>query len=83
MTMRIGILQFHVLARPAVLALAGLAWLGFAAPALAQGIDAGASDSLGDVAAVIPEVTGQGWITGRHEFLLDPEDPLRGGVLLR
>ncbi len=49
--MRIGSLQFHVLTRPAVLALAGLASLAFVAPALAQGIDAGASDSLGDVSA--------------------------------
>ena len=56
MIMGMGILRFHVVARPAVLALAGLALaglasLGLAAPALAQGIDAGASDSLGGVAA--------------------------------
>jgi len=33
--------------------------------------------------AVIPEVTGEAYLTGRHEFLIDPEDPLRAGVLLR
>jgi len=38
---------------------------------------------VGDVSAVIPCVTGAAWITGRHEFLIDPDDPLRGGVLLR
>ena len=35
------------------------------------------------VRAVIPEVRGTAHITGRHEFLIDPEDPLRAGVLLR
>lgn len=33
--------------------------------------------------AVIPEVEGRSWITGRHEFFLDPEDPLRHGFLVR
>lgn len=33
--------------------------------------------------AVIPEVAGRAFITGRHEFLLDPRDPLRHGFLLR
>ncbi len=49
--MGIGNFQFHVLTRPAILALAGLASLAFVTPALAQGIDAGASDSLGDVSS--------------------------------
>ena len=39
--------------------------------------------SVGEVPAVVPEVTGSAWITGRHEFLIDPADPLRAGVLLR
>ena len=39
--------------------------------------------TVGDLPAVIPEVTGSAWITGRHEFLLDPADPLPQGVLLR
>ena len=42
-----------------------------------------ASTTFGPHAAVIPEVTGSAYITGRHEFLIDPEDPLRDGFLLR
>jgi proline racemase len=38
---------------------------------------------VGGVRSIVPEVTGSAWITGRHEFLIDPEDPLRDGVLLR
>lgn len=33
--------------------------------------------------AVIPRVEGQAFITGRHEFLIDPSDPFREGFLLR
>ena len=32
--------------------------------------------------AIIPEVEGIAYITGRHEFLIDPDDPLRNGFLL-
>ena len=39
--------------------------------------------TFGPYPAVIPEVGGNAHITGRHEFLLDPDDPLRGGFLLR
>ncbi len=39
--------------------------------------------AVGACPAVIPEVTGAAYITGRHEFLIDPDDPLRDGVLLR
>jgi trans-L-3-hydroxyproline dehydratase len=39
--------------------------------------------SVGGRPAVIPEVSGSAHITGRHEFLIDPDDPLRGGFLLR
>ncbi|HUU98775.1 MAG TPA: proline racemase family protein [Phycisphaerae bacterium] len=39
--------------------------------------------AVGACPAVIPEVTGAAYITGRHEFLIDPDDPLREGVLLR
>ena len=42
-----------------------------------------AETNVGPLAAVIPEVTGSAYITGRHEFLIDPEDPLRGGFFLR
>jgi trans-L-3-hydroxyproline dehydratase len=33
--------------------------------------------------AVVPEVEGTAHITGRHEFLIDPSDPLRQGFILR
>jgi proline racemase len=39
--------------------------------------------SFGPHRAIIPEVEGTAHITGRHEFLLDPADPLRHGFLLR
>jgi len=33
--------------------------------------------------AIIPEVSGRSFITGRHEFVIDPDDPLGGGFILR
>jgi trans-L-3-hydroxyproline dehydratase len=33
--------------------------------------------------AIVPEVSGRAWITGRHEFLIAPDDPLREGFVLR
>jgi proline racemase len=33
--------------------------------------------------AVVPEVEGRAWITGRHEFLMDPSDPLKNGFIFR
>lgn len=33
--------------------------------------------------AVIPEVSGQAWITGRNEFYFDPADPLTKGFIFR
>jgi len=39
--------------------------------------------TVGGLPAIIPEVTGSAHITGRHEFFIDPEDPLREGVMLR
>ncbi len=38
---------------------------------------------FGGYDAVIPAVEGKAYITGRHEFLIDPEDPLKEGFLLR
>ncbi|MEK6323925.1 MAG: proline racemase family protein [Acidobacteriota bacterium] len=38
---------------------------------------------FGEYAAVIPEVEGSAWITGRHEFLIAPDDPLKEGFILR
>lgn len=39
--------------------------------------------TFGFYPAVIPEVEGTAHLTGRHEFLIDPEDPLRAGFMLR
>jgi trans-L-3-hydroxyproline dehydratase len=39
--------------------------------------------TFGSYPAVVPEVSGAASITGRHEFLIDPSDPLRGGFILR
>ena len=33
-------------------------------------------------AAIVPEVEGDAWITGQHEFLIDKNDPLRRGFRL-
>jgi len=37
----------------------------------------------GPFQALIPEVEGTAFITGQHEFLIDPEDPFREGFFLR
>lgn len=42
-----------------------------------------ATESFGGHDAVIPEVSGSASITGKHQFLIDPEDPFREGFLLR
>jgi proline racemase len=39
--------------------------------------------TFGPYPAVIPEIEGTAHITGRHEFLIDPADPLRDGFILR
>ena len=38
---------------------------------------------VGSLQGVIPLVTGEAHITGRHEFLIDPADPLSEGLFLR
>jgi len=38
---------------------------------------------VADHAAIVPEVSGRAWLTGRNELLIDPDDPLRDGFLLR
>lgn len=38
---------------------------------------------FGPYQAVIPKVTGSAHITGRNEWLIDPQDPLRDGFILR
>ncbi len=37
---------------------------------------------VGPHAAVVPEVAGSACITGRHQFILAPDDPLRHGFLI-
>jgi trans-L-3-hydroxyproline dehydratase len=39
--------------------------------------------TFGPHPAIIPEVEGAAHITGRHEFCIDPADPLRNGFILR
>lgn len=38
---------------------------------------------VGDVDAVIPTITESAYITGIHQFLIDPDDPLKHGFILR
>ena len=38
--------------------------------------------SVGDRAAIIPEISGRGWITGTHQHMLDPDDPWPDGYRL-
>ena len=35
--------------------------------------------AIGDLAAIVPELTGDAWITGEHTFLVDKADPLARG----
>ncbi len=39
--------------------------------------------TVGPHRAIIPEVEGSAYITGRHEFLINPEDPFKDGFLLQ
>ena len=39
--------------------------------------------TFGPHKAVVPEVTGTAFFTGKNEFWFDPEDPLRGGFIFR
>ncbi len=39
--------------------------------------------TFGSYNAIIPEVEGRAFITGRHEFFIDPEDPWAAGFILR
>jgi trans-L-3-hydroxyproline dehydratase len=38
---------------------------------------------FGTLDAIIPRVAGSAYITGQHEFIIDPDDPLKGGFLIR
>ncbi len=37
---------------------------------------------VGDRPAILPEISGRGWITGIHQHMLDPSDPWPGGYRL-
>ncbi len=39
--------------------------------------------TFGPHAAIIPEVEGHAWLTGRNEFWIDPDDPLQKGFVFR
>ena len=39
--------------------------------------------TVGGHPAVIPEVSGRAWVTGHHEFVIHPDDPLGHGFLVR
>jgi proline racemase len=39
--------------------------------------------AFGEYEAVVPEIEGSAHIVGRHEFLIDLDDPLRDGFILR
>ena len=38
--------------------------------------------TVGDLPAIVPELSGEAWITGEHHFLIDPDDPLADGFRL-
>jgi len=38
--------------------------------------------TLGEIQAIIPEITGRAWITGTHQHMLDPDDPWPEGYRL-
>jgi trans-L-3-hydroxyproline dehydratase len=40
-------------------------------------------ENYGPYSAVIPQVEGTAHICGQHTFIIDPEDPMRGGFILR
>jgi proline racemase len=35
--------------------------------------------AVGDLAAIVPELSGSAWITGEHTFIVSDTDPLKGG----
>ncbi len=37
---------------------------------------------VGGRPAIVPEISGRGWITGTHQHMLDPDDPWPGGYRL-
>ncbi|WP_425089662.1 trans-3-hydroxy-L-proline dehydratase [Stappia sp.] len=41
-----------------------------------------AETRIGERAAIVPEISGRGWITGIHQHMLDPDDPWPEGYRL-
>lgn len=39
-------------------------------------------EQVGELPAILPEVEGSAWITGEHTFIVQDDDPLRGGFRL-
>lgn len=39
--------------------------------------------TVGDLPAIIPEIAGRAYITGHHEFIIEPDDPFADGFLVR
>jgi proline racemase len=37
---------------------------------------------VGNVPAIIPQISGSAWVTGFHQFVIDPSDPLLDGFLI-
>jgi|TARA_B110001454_G_C12420378_1_gene309068 proline racemase len=37
---------------------------------------------VGDYPAVVPTITGQAWVTGMAQYVLDPDDPFPNGFTL-
>ena len=38
--------------------------------------------TIGQYAAIVPTLTGRAWITGKAEYVIDPEDPFPEGFTL-
>jgi proline racemase len=38
--------------------------------------------TVGDLPAIVPAISGRAWITGFHQLVVDPSDPLAGGFTL-
>jgi proline racemase len=38
--------------------------------------------TIGNVPSIRPTIAGRGWITGFHQYVLDPSDPLPAGYRL-
>jgi len=38
--------------------------------------------TVGELPAIVPAISGRAWITGFHQLVVDPTDPLGGGFKL-